>query len=104
MSSGAAEVVPTSALAASPPSEQKEYTKEDVAQHKTEGDCWVIFRGHILKVPPEFYYSHPGGPIYLDAAGADATILFEDNGHPDAARDMMLSWSIGRLKQQATIA
>lgn len=81
---------------------QAEYTKEEVMKHRSEQDCWMIFRGEVLRVPADFDVTHPGGPVYMDAAGCDGTIMFEDAGHPDAARDMLKSWVIGRVAKPST--
>jgi cytochrome b involved in lipid metabolism len=38
----------------------KEYTKEEVAKHKTLRDCWLIISGRIYDVT-EFLTRHPAG-------------------------------------------
>lgn len=54
---------------------------EEVAQHNTKEDCWVIIHGKVYDVS-EFLPEHPGGPsIIIKYAGKDATKAF-DPIHP----------------------
>ncbi|CAN3376661.1 hypothetical protein DIURU_004449 [Diutina rugosa] len=54
---------------------------EEVAQHNTKDDCWVIIHGKVYDVT-EFLPEHPGGPsIIIKYAGKDATKAF-DPIHP----------------------
>jgi cytochrome b involved in lipid metabolism len=76
-----------------------EYTVDEVRKHETESDCWVIWHGNVYRLPEDFIVSHPGGPILMESAGRDGTIMFEDNGHPDSARDLMKEFKIGTLKK-----
>jgi cytochrome-b5 reductase len=81
-----------------------EYTAEEVCAHRTAGDCWVVYRGSVYALPEDFIASHPGGPVLLDVAGRDATIMFEDNGHPDSARELLGEFKIGKLAAPAAPA
>lgn len=83
---------------AAPAAALPEYTAEEVRTHDKESDCWVIFRKDVLRLPPDFIASHGGGPVILEAAGRNATIMFEDNGHPDSARELLKEFKIGTLK------
>lgn len=76
------------------------YTMDDVRKHSTIDDCWVVFNGVVCKLPREFIESHPGGMIIMDSAGRDATTTFNDNGHPDSARELMREFVIGDFKKE----
>jgi len=49
------------------------YTVEDVAQHRTREDCWMIIKGNVYNITEYFDY-HPGGTrALLNFAGKDGT-------------------------------
>ena len=49
----------------------KQYRLEEVAEHNTESDCWVIVHGKVYDVTA-FLDEHPGGPEYLiDSSGGE---------------------------------
>ena len=65
-------------MAPSPPPVQGEalltYTREEVAQHKKIGDCWIILHGEVYDVT-KWLARHPGGArIVMHYAGEDATV------------------------------
>ena len=85
----------------------KAFSAEQVAQHRSEADCWVrgarvlprraltrrwrrrqiIIHGQVYNVT-KFLDDHPGGPdIIADGAGTDLTDQFEDTGHSAEARE-----------------
>jgi len=60
-----------------------QYTKEEVARHNKDNDCWVIVNGKVLDVT-KFLDDHPGGrKAIMLYAGKDATeefnMLHEEN-------------------------
>jgi cytochrome b involved in lipid metabolism len=73
----------------------KVYTKEEVRKHNKEDDCWVIIRGNVYALPPDF--NHPGGSICYEAAGKDGSILFEDGPLGDESREVLKQFLIGKL-------
>mmetsp|Transcript_2329 Transcript_2329/g.8288 ORF Transcript_2329/g.8288 Transcript_2329/m.8288 type:complete len:82 (+) Transcript_2329:42-287(+) len=77
--------------------EGKTFTMEQVAAHDKPEDMWLVIEGKVYDVT-DFADEHPGGPELLEEeAGTDATELFEDAGHSDAARDMLVDYYIGDL-------
>jgi cytochrome-b5 reductase len=52
-------------------------TRDELGKHNSRDDCWTSVRGHVYNITAFFKY-HPGGEEILDqAAGTDATELFE---------------------------
>lgn len=52
-------------------------TLEEVARHAGEEDAWMALRGRVYNVTPYLRF-HPGGAgVLLEAAGRDATELFD---------------------------
>jgi len=60
------------------------YTLQEVAQHSSPTDCWLIIRRKVYDVSP-WVRRHPGGDLLLVKAGRDCTQLF-DSYHPVSAR------------------
>lgn len=80
-----------------------EFTKEEVAKHNTEDDCWVIVKNVVLDLTP-FLGDHPGGKeSIVKFAGQDATesfdMLHEDNVIPRYALKCVLGRVKGKLPQ-----
>mmetsp|Transcript_108587 Transcript_108587/g.212767 ORF Transcript_108587/g.212767 Transcript_108587/m.212767 type:complete len:82 (+) Transcript_108587:85-330(+) len=80
-----------------------EVTREEVAMHSTETDCWVIINGEVLDVTG-FLLVHPGGSrTLMSFAGKDATEEFSILHHPNAIKQYGLDTGVvkamGRLRQ-----
>jgi cytochrome b involved in lipid metabolism len=96
--SSAASAAAKAAPAPAPKKEMKEYTLEEVAQHKTEQDCWVVVNGEVLAVSP-FLKNHPGGKqAILLYAGKDATAEFNMLHKKDVVQKYAPDTIIGTLK------
>ncbi|KAK0385160.1 hypothetical protein NLU13_7638 [Sarocladium strictum] len=81
-------------------SELKEYTYQDVAEHNTKKDCFLVIHEKVYDCG-KFVDEHPGGEeVMLDVAGQDATEAFEDVGHSDEARETLDRLLVGTLKRQ----
>lgn len=75
----------------------KVYTFEQVAEHNTPEDAWLIVDGKIYDVT-KFVEDHPGGDeIILDLAGQDGTEAFNDIGHSEEAVGMLKDLLVGSL-------
>jgi len=78
----------------------KEYTYQDVAEHNTKKDIFVVIHDKVYDAS-KFIDEHPGGEeVLLDVGGQDATEAFEDVGHSDEARDTLAQLLVGSLKRQ----
>ncbi|KAH7296228.1 hypothetical protein KP509_26G014600 [Ceratopteris richardii] len=77
--------------------ETKIFTLEQVSQHSTSKDCWLIISGKVYDVT-KFLDDHPGGDeVLLSATGKDATNDFEDVGHSSSAKGMMEEYYVGDI-------
>lgn len=75
----------------------RSYSSEEVKQHSTEGDLWMIIYNKVYDLT-KFVDLHPGGgEVMLDCAGVDASEAFEDVGHSDDALDMLEPYFVGEL-------
>eukprot|EP00927_Polykrikos_kofoidii_P034820 TRINITY_DN29455_c0_g1_i1.p1 TRINITY_DN29455_c0_g1~~TRINITY_DN29455_c0_g1_i1.p1 ORF type:complete len:536 (-),score=66.27 TRINITY_DN29455_c0_g1_i1:13-1620(-) len=54
----------------------RSFAIEDVAQHASRGDCWIVIQGFVIDVSP-FLEEHPGGvQTLLNVGGKDASRAF----------------------------
>jgi cytochrome-b5 reductase len=74
-------------------------TLEEVAQHNTKEDLWMILRGRVYNVTP-YLSAHPGGEkTLIPLAGKDGTKAF-DKSHRDVDIAKHIGkHEIGTLKQ-----
>lgn len=85
------------------PSPQKDMilTKEVVARHNTQGDCWIIVSGKVYSVS-SYLSMHPGGrSVILERCGKDATTAFSTRGgegkHSSSAWSILGTFFVGTL-------
>jgi salicylate hydroxylase len=73
---------------AAPAKGTRAVTREEVAQHKTRDDCWVIISGKVYDIS-EWAPHHPGGAgIARMYAGKEATAEFGDYHSAEAVAHM----------------
>ncbi|KAA0064772.1 cytochrome b5 [Cucumis melo var. makuwa] len=73
------------------------YSIQEVSQHSSSDDCWIIIDGKVYDLT-SYLDEHPGGDdIIVTATGRDATDDFEDAGHSKDARELMEKFYIGLL-------
>merc|ERR1711916_60444 len=66
----------------------REVTREEVAKHDSDDDCWIIIGDYVYDVT-DYIYEHPGGDIIADDAGDDATEGFDEAEHSEEAVEEM---------------
>ena len=81
--------------------EVRQIKREEVQQHHTDGDCWLIIRGKVYDVSP-YMAKHPGGADLLkdNSNGKDATQDYDDADHTKRAREMLKTYYIGDLAEE----
>ena len=73
-------------------------TREEVAQHASFDDCWIIIHGKVYDLS-EWKDRHPGGPFVARMfAGKDATAEFGDFHSPQAQKHMA-HFCVGTLNE-----
>ena len=73
------------------------YTKEEVKQHNTKDDCWLIIKDMVYNVT-EFLSIHPGGSsIVLSVGGEDATEYFYELHREEILLEVGDEYVIGTL-------
>ncbi|EIM22627.1 cytochrome b5 [Wallemia mellicola] len=77
--------------------ENKKYTIEDLKQHQSNEDMWLLINGKVYDCT-KFLDEHPGGDeVIISEGGKDATEAFDDIGHSDEARSQLDSLYIGEF-------
>jgi len=76
------------------------YSKEEIAKHCTNGDCWLIIEGKVYDVS-SYMEDHPGGyDIMLEnAGGKDATDEYGYADHSKRAKSMLADYYIGQVEE-----
>lgn len=77
--------------------EKKTYTREEVALHNSEDDCWVIIDCKVYNVT-KYISLHPGGASVLkNNAGKDTSVGFQKAKHSRRASDILADLYVGDL-------
>ncbi|CAG7950219.1 unnamed protein product [Penicillium salamii] len=80
-------------------SETKELTFQEIAEHNTKKDLYLIVHDKVYDCS-SFVDEHPGGEeVLLDVGGQDSTEAFEDVGHSDEAREILDAMLVGTVKR-----
>ncbi|XP_013136158.1 PREDICTED: cytochrome b5-like isoform X1 [Papilio polytes] len=75
----------------------REITTDEVKKHHDRRSAWIIIHNDVYDVT-SFLGEHPGGEeSLLEFAGKDGTKGFEDVGHSQDAREMLVKYKIGSL-------
>lgn len=75
----------------------KQFTAEQVAEHNSRDDVWIIYKDKVYDVTA-YLDEHPGGEeVILDCAGQDATEAFDDIGHSEDAIEVLDGLFVGEL-------
>jgi cytochrome b involved in lipid metabolism len=75
----------------------KRYSAEEVSQHGTINDLWMVIHDKVYDVT-SFADEHPGGvDTLLDQAGGDASVEFDAVGHSSAAQRMLEKYLVGTV-------
>ncbi|CAD8121997.1 unnamed protein product [Paramecium sonneborni] len=73
----------------------RQITWEELAQHNTKDDLWMVIEGKVYDVT-DFQDDHPGGPaILLGKGGDDATAAFHDANHSQSVFKQLETLQIG---------
>jgi len=71
-------------------------TVEQVQEHSSADDCWIVAHGKVYAVPKHFMKEHPGGQDSIGRrAGLDATRDFDF--HSKSGKKSWEVYCIGRL-------
>lgn len=80
-----------------------EYSLNEVAEHSTPLDCWIVIYDKIYDVTT-FLQEHPGGEfIILEFAGRDATLAFRGTRHGADSYELLNKYLIGILPKSERI-
>ena len=75
----------------------QKYTREQVAKHNTEEDCFTIIHNKVYDMT-EYMGKHPGGyDLMFKNAGKDSTADFEAMYHSQKARKILDDLYVGDL-------
>ncbi|MCJ1388312.1 hypothetical protein MMC18_001158 [Xylographa bjoerkii] len=78
-------------------SDLKTYSQEEISQHHTKSDLWLVIHGKVYDVS-RYIEDHPGGvDALVEVAGTDATTSYEDVGHSEDSREIMEQFLVGYL-------
>ncbi|KAJ2970301.1 hypothetical protein NQ176_g8255 [Zarea fungicola] len=75
-----------------------EYDAREIAQHNTATNAWFIIHGDVYDIT-KYIADHPGGiDVMVEAAGTNASDVFDDAGHSEDVLEIMTKYKIGTVK------
>ena len=88
------------------PEVQKTFCLEEVAQHNSAHDCWIVIQGKVYNVTTIPCHGGGAGPLLLESCGTDATELWEvkpdtEEPHSQKAQDILDDYYIGDLEEDS---
>lgn len=88
------------------PKDQTAYTLEQVAEHASKEDCWIIISDKVYDVT-EFIAKHPGGAeVLANQCGKESTQAFQTQGgegsHSGDARGMLAGLQVGIITKESS--
>ncbi len=97
---GMTHVHTTNMKAAIPEDQLPIMTLDEVRQHNTRKDAWIVINGDVFDVTT-YSRSHPGGPsIFGSLDNTDSTSCFRIHHRSQRATDRAKSLRIGRLSPE----
>ncbi|CAK5262878.1 unnamed protein product [Mycena citricolor] len=82
---------------------EKIITVDEFRAHTSKDSFYVLIHGKVYDAT-KFLDEHPGGDeVILAEKGKDATEAFEDVGHSDEARELLLPMLIGSLEPNSVL-
>lgn len=81
--------------------ETRKYTLEEVQQHRTPKDAWMVHNNKVYDVSN--WHAHPGSEVIFTHAGDDFTDIFAAF-HPASAYESMTKFYIGDLAPSSVAA
>jgi len=76
----------------------KNYTMDEIKQHNTANDGWMVLNGKVYNVTKYLAY-HPGGSVINQGLGKDATVLFNQYHSWVNADHILKKYHIGSVKR-----
>jgi 4-hydroxysphinganine ceramide fatty acyl 2-hydroxylase len=74
----------------------------EVAEHNTESDAWVVYKGKVLDISI-FIRTHPGGAlVFTGLLGQDVTQDYDEAGHALSSLSLIDELTIGILEGEET--
>ena len=79
--------------------ENKYYTKDEVALHNSDKDCWIIIKNKVYNIT-DYLDKHRGGKmLLLHYGGKDATEEFKRLNHTKKAKKTKKSFLFSLLSK-----